>query len=174
MALLVFGSSSDQVCLQEWNATVDRYIALGRDSRSKRDIERAAKIAHSLGALYRSCEAHGCGKAETEDVDKLLTCSGCKMSYYCGVDCQKRSWKDHKKLCGTVHQYEPPLPSQVAVQRFVRKHGVTMLLSRVGVDRLKGMVKKSPLQPQPESTVALHGYLNGMVKEWATNFLESL
>ena len=30
---------------------------------------------------------------------KKFTCSGCKISYYCDVQCQKNDWKLHKAFC---------------------------------------------------------------------------
>ena len=39
--------------------------------------------------------AAGCGTWS----DKLLQCSRCHMEFYCGRECQKRHWKQHKKEC---------------------------------------------------------------------------
>ena len=36
---------------------------------------------------------HFCGK------EAMKKCSGCFLSYYCGKECQKEGWKDHKKDC---------------------------------------------------------------------------
>ena len=30
---------------------------------------------------------------------KLLTCSGCSRANYCSRECQKKDWKEHKKIC---------------------------------------------------------------------------
>ena len=30
---------------------------------------------------------------------KMRTCSGCKTVNYCGVECQKQSWRSHKSAC---------------------------------------------------------------------------
>eukprot|EP01051_Picozoa_sp_SAG22_P010665 SAG22_NODE_971_length_6228_cov_2.774515_3_plen_235_part_00 len=30
---------------------------------------------------------------------KLLRCSGCKISWYCGADCQKNAWPRHRAAC---------------------------------------------------------------------------
>lgn len=62
-----------------WNATIDRYIALGQDKRPREEIERAAKIGTSNGALYRKCEGEGCDKIEGKTMRKPLFCSACKM-----------------------------------------------------------------------------------------------
>jgi hypothetical protein len=40
----------------------------------------------------------------TGTVTELLKCSGCKLTYYCTVDCQKADWKVHKTLCKEIAQ----------------------------------------------------------------------
>lgn len=32
-------------------------------------------------------------------VEKKMNCSRCKKAFYCNVDCQRKDWKAHKKLC---------------------------------------------------------------------------
>ena len=32
----------------------------------------------------------------------LLTCTACKAVRYCGADCQRKQWKEHKQLCGLI------------------------------------------------------------------------
>ncbi|KAF9061258.1 hypothetical protein BDP27DRAFT_1338391 [Rhodocollybia butyracea] len=140
-------SSSKKWCLtrqREWNSMVDKYIALGKDPRSNLDIECAAKVGHSLGPLNRTCEALGCGKIEGKDVKKVLTCSKCQMTYYCSPGCQKLSWKEHKKLCGTVQQREAPLPAQTVIEDFVLKFLVPMMMLKTGevdMEQLEEMMK---------------------------------
>mmetsp|Transcript_44422 Transcript_44422/g.108554 ORF Transcript_44422/g.108554 Transcript_44422/m.108554 type:complete len:111 (+) Transcript_44422:556-888(+) len=41
-----------------------------------------------------------CGVApSTLPSGKLLVCSKCKRTYYCGGECQKKDWEKHKPLC---------------------------------------------------------------------------
>lgn len=47
----------------------------------------------------RKCEA--CGRTTS------IKCQGCKDVYYCDIECQKASWKQHKKKCKM-----PPLSIQ--------------------------------------------------------------
>ena len=48
----------------------------------------------------RCCAAKGCGASKTRDGKDLLSCSRCKVEFYCSVGCQKDHWKQHKKVCG--------------------------------------------------------------------------
>ncbi|KAJ7175973.1 hypothetical protein C8R46DRAFT_1080233 [Mycena filopes] len=115
-------SSSKHWCRQkqkEWNAAVDKYIASGVDSRPRSDIEAAAKIGISHGAMLLACEAEGCDKVEGRDTEKMLRCARCKMTFYCSATCQKLDWPTHKRVCGTAAQTERPLPSQVKLLNFV-------------------------------------------------------
>jgi len=99
---------------EEWNAAIDKYISLGHDKRPRAEIERAAKIGLSNGALYRRCEGTNCDKVEGHNMEKTLLCSRCKMSIYCSATCQRSVWKSHKIICGTDKQHEQALPSQEA------------------------------------------------------------
>jgi hypothetical protein len=63
-----------------WNAVVDQYILTASDEkRSKVEIERAAKIGSSNGALYRHCEGQGCDKMEGQGRVTLSQCTKCKI-----------------------------------------------------------------------------------------------
>ncbi|KAF7337584.1 hypothetical protein MSAN_02231700 [Mycena sanguinolenta] len=137
-------SSSKHYCRQkqkEWNFAVDKYIAGGTDSRPRLEIETAAKIGISLGAMYRACEADGCDKVEGRELEKVSTCSRCKMTFYCGPICQKAHWPTHKSICGTAEQTERPLPSQVAVSNFVSKYGPALTLYRMGSEYLEQLLE---------------------------------
>ena len=43
---------------------------------------------------FRACE-----NCDTEIVDRILVCAGCKKVAYCNYWCQKAHWKQHKKTC---------------------------------------------------------------------------
>ncbi|KAJ7134738.1 hypothetical protein C8R44DRAFT_730094 [Mycena epipterygia] len=116
---------------EEWNTVVDKYIASGEDSRPRSEIEEAAKIGVSLGALHRVCEADGCDKVEARGIEKASTCTPCKMTFYCGLACQKAHWRTHKQICGSVEQTERSLPSQVALSDFVCKYSPGSLKYRM-------------------------------------------
>ena len=42
-----------------------------------------------------------CGKTQAV-AGKLKQCQRCKVTLYCGKDCQKSAWKKHKKVCHTL------------------------------------------------------------------------
>jgi len=57
---------------------------------------------------------------------KLLTCGGCKQTYYCDKKCQTANWKVHKKNCKLLKsRLDPDDPTSVFVGRtlddFVKK-----------------------------------------------------
>lgn len=48
-------------------------------------------------------ECSGCGKPG----ESLLRCDKCKSVYYCSRDCQKKSWRAHKKECKPPRSKKP-------------------------------------------------------------------
>jgi hypothetical protein len=46
----------------------------------------------------------GCGIKDGQDGKGLMQCSRCKARKYCGPECQKKSWKVHKKVCEPVKE----------------------------------------------------------------------
>ncbi|KAF9560364.1 hypothetical protein CPC08DRAFT_708165 [Agrocybe pediades] len=101
-----------------WNACIDKYIALGVDKRSRFDIERAAKISQWGGPYIRDCEFAECGKVEFRDVEKMRQCAKCQIIVYCSQECQKADWPRHKQECGAEWQAPRGLPSQENIMRY--------------------------------------------------------
>jgi uncharacterized Fe-S center protein len=33
---------------------------------------------------------------------KLRICSGCMQVYYCGIQCQRQQWEDHREECNRI------------------------------------------------------------------------
>ena len=64
-----------------------------------RRAEMAAPASGTKDArkAARVCAAVGC----TADsiMGKMMTCARCQNAHYCGVECQKKHWKVHKKAC---------------------------------------------------------------------------
>ena len=60
--------------------------------------------------------AKACKHCERRSQEKLFDCSRCGLVFYCGKDCQKADWKDHRPLCipkadrrpGAAEQAEDP------------------------------------------------------------------
>ncbi|TDL24220.1 hypothetical protein BD410DRAFT_786321 [Rickenella mellea] len=101
---------------QAFNEYVDDYVASGQDFRQKMEIEIAAKLGSSCGALYRVCEANGCNEQEGRSLKQLKYCRECRMAVYCSVTCQRAHWPIHKNVCCSTSQTEQPLPSQRVLQ----------------------------------------------------------
>lgn len=40
-----------------------------------------------------------CGKKAKEVEGSLKQCSGCRKILYCGKECQKKDWQEHKVVC---------------------------------------------------------------------------
>src|SRR6266545_1915572 len=59
-----------------WNRHIDDYISQSNDSRSREEIERAAKIGSGNGALFRVCKGNQCKKVESSGV-KFSVCGKC-------------------------------------------------------------------------------------------------
>ena len=70
------------------------YRALGLMSGTSMDGVDASIVCSSDGINYIT--------SSKEKVVKLLKCSACKNEYFCGIDCQKKGWKVHRKVCGKV------------------------------------------------------------------------
>ncbi|KAJ7642190.1 hypothetical protein FB45DRAFT_1126552 [Roridomyces roridus] len=46
-------------------------------------------------------KVYACTKCFKEmERNKLKLCGGCKLTFYCGSECQKKDWAEHKKVCG--------------------------------------------------------------------------
>ncbi|KAH6914956.1 hypothetical protein BKA70DRAFT_1419911 [Coprinopsis sp. MPI-PUGE-AT-0042] len=90
--------------MNEWNTAVDEYLKTEGRFRDRFTVEYEAKIGLDGCPLYKTCSAKGCGNIEKQDVPTLMKCSGCGLALYCSRDCQRNSWKDHRKECkaGTV------------------------------------------------------------------------
>ncbi|EIW54764.1 uncharacterized protein TRAVEDRAFT_39272 [Trametes versicolor FP-101664 SS1] len=61
--------------------------------------QRPAGVAYPLAGSCGHCqrdETAGAGAG-------MMRCSGCKMTRYCGAECQKKDWKRHKVSCGMVY-----------------------------------------------------------------------
>ena len=51
------------------------------------------------GEMQASYQCNGCGNTKT-----MWRCSCCKLVIYCGINCQKKYWSEHKMLCNEIKQ----------------------------------------------------------------------
>ena len=54
------------------------------------------------------CSNPGCVRLEGESERKAAgkVCTGCKVAWYCGRECQVAHWKVHKGVCKRLQQQE--------------------------------------------------------------------
>lgn len=73
-------------------------------SHAARTVVMALEKAFTLPD---TCKRRGCERKET------ARCTVCR-SGYCGINCQKRDWKDHKMVCGLTMDIEPAVRDEAA------------------------------------------------------------
>ena len=80
--------------------------ATAREMNVSADTEHEAlEMLKRLSVGGAVCDA--CGEPADEGA-RLLSCSRCKMAYYCSAECQKAQWKKgHKQACRAPGQIEP-------------------------------------------------------------------
>lgn len=64
--------------------------ALGLNESEERRRARASK----------RCSYHLCSFSGLDSPSALSTCKGCGQVRYCGKECQRGDWKNHKQICG--------------------------------------------------------------------------
>ncbi|EIM87509.1 uncharacterized protein STEHIDRAFT_168233 [Stereum hirsutum FP-91666 SS1] len=57
------------------------------------------RLQHACG-VHRQCMRRGCTNRWT------ARCKACRNTQYCGAECQKRDWKEHRLICGLFMDYE--------------------------------------------------------------------
>ncbi|KAI0628641.1 hypothetical protein C8Q77DRAFT_360454 [Trametes polyzona] len=62
--------------------------------------KRPEGVTHPLAGSCACCERDE--TAAGGDAG-LMRCSACRMTRYCGAECQRRDWKRHKVSCGMVY-----------------------------------------------------------------------
>ena len=66
----------------------------------------------SLFVLSNSVRGERCDFCFSLKED-LLRCSKCKFARYCGRDCQRKAWKDHKVECERLINVSPRIPTDI-------------------------------------------------------------
>ena len=62
-----------------------------------------ALVQTVLSFTTKTCMACSKNAAEPK-LDVLKVCSQCKMGYFCNETCQRKSWREHKKVCKGIRQ----------------------------------------------------------------------
>ncbi|KAJ7642134.1 hypothetical protein FB45DRAFT_1054448 [Roridomyces roridus] len=73
------------------------HVAKSREWSKKHPINKSTHGTHcqEQQAKYSCIQCH-----TITDRDKLKLCARCQLAYYCGSECQKKDWAEHKKVCG--------------------------------------------------------------------------
>ena len=67
-----------------------------RIPKYKEGVKELSKLGYKL---ERNCR--NCGK-ESQHINRVLKCGGCKLAVYCSKECQKADWKKHKPFCKSL------------------------------------------------------------------------
>ena len=61
--------------------------------------KKSVAHTHLVGSqiVERRCERCGVWEAHTDG--RFSRCAACKLVYYCGRECQKAHWREHKQAC---------------------------------------------------------------------------
>ena len=68
-------------------------------SSKHRNIESASTDS----CVYDSNHCNSCGKMDSN----LKKCGACGRAWYCSQECQRKDWKEHKKVCKTLKETVP-------------------------------------------------------------------
>ncbi|OBZ76530.1 hypothetical protein A0H81_03534 [Grifola frondosa] len=89
------------------------YLWLTQDLWMAPDIWAwADSDAEAKSSVLRTCSRADCGKLE-DKVAEFKRCGGCKEVVYCGPECQKQDWKEHKPRMSLPTPPFPHVPPNV-------------------------------------------------------------
>ncbi|KAJ7642052.1 hypothetical protein FB45DRAFT_901686 [Roridomyces roridus] len=74
-------------------------VAKNREWNKKHPIDKSTHGTHCQEK--KATAGYGCIKCyKIMDRNKLKLCARCQLAFYCGSECQKKDWAEHKKVCG--------------------------------------------------------------------------
>lgn len=139
--------------------------------RTREQLLDQYKGTHIVGYEV-SVECDSCRRKENK-VLVMQVCSGCKVTMYCGRECQKKHWKVHKLACktlssGEVKKYVKDIENRQGIVDELNEKG-----QKVGREEIEEMFKVSDSKTtltisnkQPE----LHQVRHGIPFEMETDF----
>jgi len=75
------------------------YLWLAQDLWMAPDVWNWANTQKMVvNLLLKQCTRDGCGNRERKPAE-FKRCAACHKAWYCGQDCQKLDWKEHKGAC---------------------------------------------------------------------------
>ena len=83
---------------------------------------------HMIRIQMKDVDCMVCSK----NLDKARYCGGCKMASYCSIECQRKDWKHHKKICTklgpTLPKFQPSIKLPIDIPTFIAWHNEYMPL----------------------------------------------
>ncbi len=104
-------------------------------------ILRCDPFAHVVKMDKLAYVCDNCFEESHDDEQPFKKCTRCKVAHYCGVKCQKASWRDlHKEECEYLTRVRPNMPTDTArlMARIVlrlRKGGGALAVEAPGGER---------------------------------------
>lgn len=72
-------------------------------SESLVDPDKHLRVHHALNQTVVSFTTATCLSCHKNALDSpLKVCQQCKMAYFCGAECQREKWPEHKKVCKKI------------------------------------------------------------------------
>jgi hypothetical protein len=82
-----------------WESTTFELGArFAREGRIRVDGLDLSREIPASASLNNAAGQRVCAKCSVQ-TDSAERCSGCKLVYYCGVDCQRKDWPSHRAIC---------------------------------------------------------------------------
>ena len=87
----------------------------GRSLRALKSLKPSDKVLESTPAVFvlsNNVRGLSCDLCFAKR-EELQRCSKCKFARYCGRECQKKAWKEHKIECERITRVAPNIPTDL-------------------------------------------------------------